>query len=310
MLKSDSIESVHFIEPGKSYLPELDAYTEFFTMRGIEVSRHKLIDTVPSNASVIWVICGSAPAIPSRFKKELIVVHEYASASVGCLAFLKDKLKCLIHPKPTYRVFLNEWVERQFNFKDDISSFLRDMGVPHYFFTIEPSDKRFDYIYIGETSRLLAFRDELSALSLAGKSLVIIGSYSKKLEKLVSTLPNVELLGRKNQSDIPYFLSKAKAGLNLMPLQRPYVYQTATKVYEYLAAGLPVVSNSYKWIDTLSNEHEEAILVKNKLNSPECWNAVENELLNHHAGKGRFEKYSWQTQMSSFGLLQALNLKS
>ncbi|MBF7072244.1 glycosyltransferase [Glaciecola sp. MH2013] len=308
MSKDIAINSICFIEPGKSYLPELEAYTQFLSNFDIKVSRHTSVEQVPDDAGVIWIICGKAPTIPKRFKNTPIVVHEYASASVGRFAFLKDKLKRLLHPKPTYRIFLNKWVERQFNFKDKVPSFYRDMGVPDYFFNTEHSEKTYDFIYVGETSRLLAFHAELSALNQAGKSLAIIGSFDKSVEDLVSTLPHVELLGRKKQSEIPYFLSRAKTGLNLMPTERPYVYQTATKVYEYLAAGLPILSNSYQWIDDLASKHNETIVVKKQLDIKESWLQVDSALINFHPAKNGLEVYSWHAQLNSFGLFQALKL--
>ena len=48
-------------------------------------------------------------------------------------------------------------------------------------------------------------------------------------------------------------MAKARYGLNIMPDVAPFNIQTATKVLEYSAVGLPIVTTDYKWI----NDFEE-----------------------------------------------------
>jgi hypothetical protein len=43
-------------------------------------------------------------------------------------------------------------------------------------------------------------------------------------------------------------LLRARFGLNLVSNAAPYHQQTSTKLLEYCAVGLPVVSNDYAWV--------------------------------------------------------------
>jgi hypothetical protein len=74
-------------------------------------------------------------------------------------------------------------------------------------------------------------------------------------------------------------LVQARAGLNLVPAHRPYTVQTSTKVLEYLAVGLPVVSNRYPWMETLSATPAcSRIHWIDDVSSPTAWDAAVSEL--------------------------------
>ena len=47
---------------------------------------------------------------------------------------------------------------------------------------------------------------------------------------------------------MPHQLRRARFGLNLVSNIEPYNQQTSTKLLEYCAVGLPVVSNDYAWV--------------------------------------------------------------
>jgi hypothetical protein len=49
-------------------------------------------------------------------------------------------------------------------------------------------------------------------------------------------------------ADVPHQLRRARFGLNLVSNIEPYSQQTSTKLLEYCAVGLPVVSNDYAWV--------------------------------------------------------------
>jgi hypothetical protein len=49
-------------------------------------------------------------------------------------------------------------------------------------------------------------------------------------------------------ADVPHQLRRARIGLNLVSNIEPYNQQTSTKLLEYCAVGLPVVSNDYAWV--------------------------------------------------------------
>ncbi|MBU0716738.1 MAG: glycosyltransferase [Planctomycetes bacterium] len=74
-----------------------------------------------------------------------------------------------------------------------------------------------------------------------GYSFVLIGDCREDVSTL-RKLSNVHLLGRRRNEDLPAYCAEFAAGL--LPFMRGAVAQNANpiKMYEYLAAGLPVVS--------------------------------------------------------------------
>ncbi|HRL53722.1 MAG TPA: glycosyltransferase, partial [Acidovorax temperans] len=81
---------VHFIHPGHSYLPELEAYAAHLRPWGHEVCTHQNASTVPADARVVWWMCGRVRATDHQRFTRAFQVHEYASASVPPFAWAKD----------------------------------------------------------------------------------------------------------------------------------------------------------------------------------------------------------------------------
>ena len=238
---------VHFVRNGPSYLPEIDAYVSFITRRGHHALVHDTSTTVPLNAQVVWSMCGRLSFADLYRLKHAFHIHEYASVSVPPYAWLKDRVKYWTHPKPDYRLFQNGWVRERMGFDDGVPSALRDMGVASVFF--EPlthtPDTTFDLVFLGEMNRLLPFVPLLQSIHNAGRTLLLVGDAP---EALRAQLPDsVTCTGRVPYTQVPQQLRRARFGLNLVSNHEPYNQQTSTKLLEYCAVGLPVVSNDYAW---------------------------------------------------------------
>ena len=103
---------VHFIHPGHSYLPELEAYTAHLRPWGHEARTHQNASTVPADARVVWWMCGRVHATDHQRFTRAFQVHEYASASVPPFAWAKDQIKRWTQPKPDYRLSQKKWFDR------------------------------------------------------------------------------------------------------------------------------------------------------------------------------------------------------
>ena len=261
MLTKPTVQ-VHFVRNGPAYLPELDAYVSFITSRGHSALLHDTSASVPAHAQVVWWMCGRVPSAEARRLKHAFHIHEYASASVPPHAWLKDFVKHWTQPKPDYRFFQNGWVRERLGFDDGVPHALRDMGVAQIFFDAaapalpEPSyadeaparipPNEFDLVYLGEMNRLQPFLPLLQAIHDAGRTLLLVGDIP---ETLRTQLPaSVTCTGRVPHADVPRQLRRARLGLNLVSDLEPYNQQTSTKLLEYCAVGLPVVSNDYAWV--------------------------------------------------------------
>ena len=241
---------VHFVRNGPAYLPELDAYVDFITSHDHQALVHDTGVTVPINAQVVWWMCGRVSAVETRRLKSAFHIHEYASTSAPPRAWLKDFVKHWTQPKPDYRLFQNGWVRERMGFDDGVPYALRDMGVAQAFFdaaapTRSPPNE-FDLVYLGEMNRLLSFVPLLQSIHDAGRTLLLVGDVPDALR---AQLPaSVTCTGRVPHADVPHQLRRARFGLNLVGNIEPYNQQTSTKLLEYCAVGLPVVSNDYAWV--------------------------------------------------------------
>jgi len=247
---------IHFIRNGPSYLPEIDAYCAYIQTRGHQTMVYDSSHSVPASASVVWWFCGRVPLRESHRLRGAFQIHEYASASIPPYAWAKDQVKHWTQPRPDYRIYQNGWVRERMGFADGVPLALRDMGVAEHFFDtpLHIPKPKFDLVYLGEMSRLLAFIPVLQAIHAAGRSLLLVGDVPAELQ--IHLPPNVTYTGRVEHAQVPRYLRRARFGLNLVPNATPFRQQTSTKVLEYCAVGLRVVSNAYPWVRYFMAQHK------------------------------------------------------
>lgn len=226
-----------------AYTPEAYAYKYF-----LERNNHKIqfdYTLYPDNDINIYFM----GVLPFWKEKKTVEIHEYQSLSVPPYGIFKDYIKKYINRKPDGRIFLNENVAKGLSFKDDRPYIYRDMGVDELFFnTTKKNNPEFDIVYSGSTNRN-GLKEVLSILSKKNK-ILIIGHVSDEMYNLLKN--KVSFAGRIPRNEIPGLMSNAKYGLNFTPDIYPFNIQTSTKVLEYLALGLPILSNKYKWIKQFS----------------------------------------------------------
>ena len=96
-------------------------------------------------ADVEWYFMGTQV----RRRKNAVVIHEYASASVPPFAAFKNVVKKSLNCLPDYRIFYSEYVRRQFNFSDTIPYGLRGHGILNNEPVSKKPEKYYDFIYDG-----------------------------------------------------------------------------------------------------------------------------------------------------------------
>ena len=248
---------LHFVHLGDAYLPELQAYATYVRAAGHEAQVHRQIDTLPSDAAVLWWMCGQVSTDLALRYPAAFHIHEYASTSVPPLAWLKDRIKGVRQPLPQYRIFQNEWVRQRMGFGDAVPYEFRDMGIAPEFFEVTQGsgEAEFDFVYLGEMRRLQHFLPVFDGMDQAGKSVLLVGDLPNDLGRQLQLHPGLRVTGRVPHGDVPAQLRRARFGLNLVPDQLPYTRQTSTKLLEYCAAGLPVVSTDYAWVRVFEQRH-------------------------------------------------------
>ena len=302
-------KTVHFVHTGPAYMPELSAYETHLRQLGHHAVRHSDPATVPLDADVVWWICGRIDPHHSHRLRRSLQVHEYASASVGRWPALKDRLKRWRHPRPDHRIFLNAWVRDRMGMDDGVPCSLRDMGVPTAFLQAQPGlPVDHDLVYLGEMSRLQDFLPALQAMAQAGLKLLLIGQVPPALEGWLQLAPGVQCTGRIDQAQVPAQLLRARAGLNLMPERLPLAMQTSTKVLEYLAVGLPVVSNDYPWARTVAAQHPGRVQLLSQTRLPECWAQAMAALPERQADRSALQALTWPERLAALPVWTQLGL--
>jgi glycosyltransferase involved in cell wall biosynthesis len=297
---------VHFVHGGASYLPELAAYRTHIGAWDWQAVVHDGPATVPDDEAVVWWICGRVPAMHARRLRRSWHVHEYASASVPPAAWIKDRVKRWTHPRPDHRVFQSEWVRRRMGFSDGVGSSLRDMGVPSTFLAVQPQgEPEFDFVYLGETSRLASFLPALAAMLDARLSLLVVGSVAPSVRDVLPRFANVRCIGRIAHADVPAQLLRARAGLNLVPTQLPFTEQTSTKFLEYLAVGLPVVSNDYPWAQRMAGEYPGRVRLLPGLDAS-AWRRVATDLPGREHERGHLRSLTWDERLRGLPVWDAI----
>jgi glycosyltransferase involved in cell wall biosynthesis len=301
--------TVHFVHGARSYLPELAAYQAHIEHLGHAVQMHTQAHNVPDDAQAVWWICGRVPSAQARRLKGAVQVHEYASASVAPLAWLKDRIKQWQHPVPDFRVFQSDWVRQRMGFgqPDAVPFALRDMGVPDAFLTAQAQQPpEFDLVYLGEMRRLLHFVPQLHTLGRAGLSLLLVGDVPAALQERLAALGHIQSTGRVPQDQVPAQLLRARAGLNLMPDVLPLAEQTSTKMLEYLALGLPVISNPYAWAQRTAQAHAGRVQLLGLQASAAQWQAAVQGLPLHQTDRQHLQSLRWSQQLQAMPVWAAL----
>jgi len=228
-------------------MPETFAYLKYFeSLSGFEpvvVSSYE--SALKSAAEVIIVSYGLLPKWSGR---PPILVADIPSRSTGQFRRIKDYLKIVLNHKPDIALFLNQYVEASKIARGGHLKLYRGMGFRSDLVQPRRESIEIEAIYSGSMQR----PGVLSALNLLqekGLNISIVGE-----ERTFQAHPNIEFLGRRNIEETYGVYAKAGIGLNIVPDVEPFNYQDSTKLIEYCATGLKVVTSVYPWMLNFEEE--------------------------------------------------------
>ena len=236
------IKSVAIEKSNKAFLPEAYAYRDYFRSNGLvcEIIEKGSKDALEFDAVLLF-----HGFHPFWKKYPSFVIGDYNSLSTGRFNKVKDIIKRIINVRSDLNVFLNEDVRRNMFFSKKNNYITRGMG---YFeednYNIF-NKKKFDIIYCG--SFRPGILKEVYRLADLGFSIALVGMDDKPQHR------NIKNFGKVVPAEARELISQAKYGLNYTPDIFPLNIQDSTKVIEYCAAGLGVISNRYKWINDFEN---------------------------------------------------------
>jgi glycosyltransferase involved in cell wall biosynthesis len=181
------------------------------------------------------------------------------------------------------------------------------MGLPDSFLMAQAQQApEFDLVYLGEMRRLQHFVPLLNTLGQAGLSLLLVGHVPAALQERLAALGHIQSTGRVPQDQVPAQLLRARAGLNLMPDVLPLAEQTSTKMLEYLALGLPVISNPYAWAQRTAQAHAGRVQLLGLQASAAQWQAAVQGLPLHQTDRQHLQSLRWSQQLQAMPVWAAL----
>ena len=247
--------AVCFVKTGKSFLPEVYAYSDYLSKHNISnIICETETDAGEINASLYYRFGG---LLSHKIKTDVPEIHEYHTLSTGKWPYLKNMLKSVLSVRPVYYSFLNKQVEQGYFFSRALPRFYRDMGADASLLAIRQhtGEKKYDICYFGSISNRSGIVATLLQLAELGYQVVVGGSALEADIVKFKQCANLTYVGLCDRSQVASYYSQTRYGLNYVAAEYPLTKQTSTKVIEYLVAGLPIISNAYEWIDQHASEH-------------------------------------------------------
>ncbi|WP_114765992.1 glycosyltransferase family protein [Vibrio rhodolitus] len=258
------MKSIGLVTLNKAYLPELNAYKEFFASNytlSIVCESEDL-----SRYDILWYFMGTSG---KRYRVDQFVIHEYASLSTPPLSKIKNFIKRVFICKPDLRVFLNVNVKNEMGFSDEVPSVTRDMGVGRSFFECQEQthDIKWDFIYVGsmEQARRIHLAIDSILKFRPDARVALVGLASDFLISRYSGNENIEFIGKVDYEEISSLIRSSHVGLNYVPDIYPYNMQTSTKFLEYLACERVVVTNRYSWVEEYCEKNDVDVIFLDEL---------------------------------------------
>lgn len=298
--------TITFFHGRKAFLPEVDAYSKLFGSMGI-ICKTALPEEIDrTDTDVEWHFMGIDT---HKAKKGRVKIHEYLSGSTAPLRTIRDFSKKILNVKPDFRLFLNQYVHKRFAFSDNIPFGYRDMGVKAEW--LAPNGKtpvafKYDFVYLGDVSparhpeKLL---DVFAKSSMMDRTLLIISDNYSGLQASYRDYRNIIFKGPYEHSVIRSMLPEAQYGINYIIDKEPFNCQTSTKLLEYAACGLPVVSTQYKWIEEFESKYGGQYYYLNHDLSNFIWEDIEK----FNFSSPDLSDWTWEKQIRASGVLEFLN---
>lgn len=281
-----------------AYLPEIEIYKKYF--RGYNfVDFYNVNEIVGENVDLIWKFMGT------DFKKrDVPIIHEYASLSLPPFAVLKDWVKQNFNVKPDLRVFLNKHIASQYNFSDDVRFCYRDMGVSSSFFCRSVNSyKSYDFVYVGSMSKDRGIFRLLNHLKVDKKAtILLVGQPPDDLYNAYKRYSNIIFSGKVPYDEVPGLAMQAEYAVNYIPDKFPFNMQTSTKLLEYVAMGMKIVTTSYSWV----NQFEKTRNMKFFHIREDCSDLDMESLRKYPFQLTNIDDLRWESILDNSGLREAI----
>jgi len=280
MIKSIAIE-----KSGKAFLPEAYAYRDYFRKKGYVCEFVNKNSKEALNFDAVILFHGFHP-FWKKYPK--FVISEYNSLSTGRFNRLKNLIKRTLNVRGDLYIFLNEDVRKHMFFTSRVNYIVRSMGYSLNINDTSTCKKKFDIIYCG--SYRPGLTRQIDNLANLGMKIAVVGfDYKSKNSNIVS-------FGRVEPSKAINLIAQSRYGLNYTPNIFPLNIQDSTKVIEYCAAGLGVITNRYKWINDFEQSTHSKFLSLDDINTKE-------DIINFDFKSAAISNLSWLSILETSNIL-------
>jgi glycosyltransferase involved in cell wall biosynthesis len=298
---------IAFVNNHKAFLPEIDAYSRFFSGYNITCELVNKNDLGLLHRHVEWWMMGTDLSKP---KEGIFKVHEYFSSSVPPWRRWKNWSKSFFSAQPDFRLFLNEYVKKAYSIHDHIPFGYRDMGIPEEWLAADAAlhEKEYDFVYTGDFSPVRNLQPLLNCFAtglLKDRSLLLIGVGYEYLQTIYGRYTNIVFMGPLPHHTMDAYILKARFGINYVTDIQPFNRQTSVKLLEYLALGLPVISTRYSWIEQFQQQYGGNYFFM----EPRLGNFSWENITNFSYSPPDLSNWTWEKQIRGCGVLQFLESK-
>lgn len=250
MASKIKIKNIAIEVTNNAFLPEAYAYRDYFKGKGFQCDFVDKGDPRLLDYDCALLFHGFHP-FWKKYPK--FIIGEYHSLSTGRYNRIKDVLKSLFNVRSNIYIFLNDDVRKKMWFSKNINYITRSMGYSKEDFeSFKSEEKKFDIVYCG------SYRDGLwgiiKKLADLGLTIAVVGPEIPFKHELITSF------GRKVPMEARKIITQAKYGLNYTPNVFPLNVQDSTKVIEYCAAGLGIITNRYHWINKFEKNRNACFL--------------------------------------------------
>ena len=177
-------------------------------------------------------------------------------------------------------------------------------------FTTFDAPKKRQVCYVGGITKIRGIQEMVDALEGTDIRLALAGKFdSAELEATVKAskgFENVDYYGQVGREQVAQILSESIAGLVVLYPEPNYVNSLPIKMFEYMAAGIPIVFSDFEFWKQLAAKDENSVcgIAVNAKNPKEIQQAV--AYIIEHPGEAKVwgqngirlanEEYNWKTQ--------------
>ncbi|WP_209401166.1 glycosyltransferase family 4 protein [Pseudozobellia sp. WGM2] len=225
------------------------------------------------------------------------------------ISFVVEKIECRIAKKFTHVITSTEHIQKRFLLVNINTTSIHNYPFLKEFPSLDTNwEEKEDVVcYIGGISEVRGNYENIEALALIEKRMLLAGvflpvTYKSKLIKNKGW-KFVDFLGFLNREEIIDVLGKSKVGLVTLHPTINYLDSLPVKMFEYMAAGIPVIASDFKLWKTIIEDEKCGVCV-DPLNVKEIASAmkelIENDekaqLMGANGRKAIKQKYNWESE--------------